>query len=179
MHVRTADRTLEFDVRVAEASDDQARGLQGVEALPEGTGMLFLFVTERSGGFWMRDTLVPLDIAFVDARGRIVAVERMVPCPGDPCPLTDPGVPYRAALETATGALAGVAPGDVVTWDALRGRYRPWEVPGGFAMGRQAWQVAVTAAVVALPLVLLLVGHRHRERLDARGRPLQRRWRPS
>ena len=46
-------------------------------------------------------------------------------------------------------------------------------------MGWRAWQVVVAAVLVALPLVLLLLGHRHRERLDARGRPLRRRWRPS
>lgn len=122
VRIQGSGRTLEFDVRVAETPEDQARGLQGVEALPEGAGMLFVFEAERTGGFWMRDTLVPLDIAFLDAGGRVLAVAGMVPCPGDPCPITDPGVPHRAALETAAGALTGVDPGDVVTWEVLAGR---------------------------------------------------------
>jgi hypothetical protein len=41
------------------------------------------------------------------------------------------------------------------------------------------WQLVVGLVLVGLPLLLLLAGHRHRERLDARGRPLRRRWRPS
>lgn len=46
-------------------------------------------------------------------------------------------------------------------------------------MGWQAWQGLVAAALLVLPFALLAAGHRHRERLDARGRPLSRRWRPS
>jgi hypothetical protein len=46
-------------------------------------------------------------------------------------------------------------------------------------MAWRTWWVLVGAVLVVLPFVLLLLGHRHRERLDARGRPLRRRWRPS
>lgn len=122
LEVRGPAVTLELHVRVAETPEDQARGLQGVEDLPEGTGMLFLFQEDHRGGFWMRDTLVPLDIAFLDGEGRVLAVAGMTPCVADPCPLTDPGVPYRAALEVGAGVLAGVAEGDLVTWERSGGR---------------------------------------------------------
>lgn len=113
---------VELDVRVAEDPEDRARGLQGVAVLPEGAGMLFLFPTDRTGGFWMRGTLVPLDIAFLDGRGRVLAVASMTPCAEDPCPLTDPGLPYRAALEAGAGVLDGVVPGDRVVWEPTAGR---------------------------------------------------------
>lgn len=110
---------VDLAVRVARTAEERQQGLQRVAELPAGVGMLFDFGGEdRWGGFWMKDTLVPLDIAFVGADGRIVAVAGMVPCTADPCPVTDPGVPYRVALEVGAGALAasGVAPGDRVTW---------------------------------------------------------------
>jgi uncharacterized membrane protein (UPF0127 family) len=130
------------EVLAAVAADDvsRARGLQGVSALPADVGMLFLF-PEPAGlggrpGFWMRDTLVPLDIVFarIDEEGRgrdaqgdgvaiVVGVASMVPCAAMPCPVTHPGVDYDVALEVAAGWLdaTGVGSGDVVTWtSALR-----------------------------------------------------------
>jgi len=108
---------LEVDVLVADRPDARARGLSGVDVLPDGVGMLFVF-TEPPGpggrpGFWMLDTLLPLDIAFV-ADGTVVGVATMQPCTTRPCPITHPGVEYDAALEVGAGVLtaAGVVPGD-------------------------------------------------------------------
>lgn len=100
-------------VRVAATPDARARGLMGVAELPDGTGMLFVYPDAAAhGGFWMRGTLVPLDIAFA-AGGEVVAVATMTPCAADPCPITRPGRPYDAALEVPAGWLAaqGVGPG--------------------------------------------------------------------
>jgi hypothetical protein len=79
--------------------------------------MLFLFPEDHRGGFWMKNTLIPLSIAFLDADGQVLAVLDMEPCRADPCPIYDPGVSYRSALEVNQGALArwGVGAGDVVT----------------------------------------------------------------
>lgn len=113
---------LVVDAFVAGTAESRARGLQGVTALPEGTGMLFLF-DGPSGvggrpGFWMLDTLVPLDIAFA-ADGVVVGVATMTPCPGPPCPITHPGVDYDVALEVGAGVLtgAGVGVGDAFVWE--------------------------------------------------------------
>ena len=108
--------TRTFAARVAANADARTIGLQGVAEVPEGAGMLFVFPEPTSGGFWMKDTLVPLDIAFADAEGRIVALATMVPCPAEPCPVTEPGREYVVALEVAAGGLDGVAEGDLVTW---------------------------------------------------------------
>ncbi len=109
----------EHDVLVKVASDAQQRqqGLMDVEDLPDGVGMLFLFDEPSTGGFWMKNTLVPLDIAYI-LDGEVVSIAQMDPCTEDPCPTYDPDGEYDAALEVNQGALAdlGVDVGSTVTW---------------------------------------------------------------
>jgi uncharacterized membrane protein (UPF0127 family) len=62
-------------------------------------GMLFVFPEDTRGGFWMKNTLVPLTIAFFDVRGKRVRKLSMTPCHSDPCPVYDPKRWYRFALE--------------------------------------------------------------------------------
>jgi uncharacterized protein len=115
--------TLEGDepttvlAKVADEGDRRQQGLMNVEDLPDGVGMLFLFDEPRSGGFWMMNTLVPLDIAYL-LDGEVVSIMQMDPCDEDPCPTYDPGLEYDAALEVNQGALAeaGVTEGTAVTW---------------------------------------------------------------
>ena len=90
-------------VRVAATPDHRVHGLMEVPDLPDGTGMLFVFPAQRSGGFWMKNTLVPLDIAFADGDGRILAVLQMVPCQTETCEVYDPEVEYTYALEVPAG----------------------------------------------------------------------------
>jgi uncharacterized protein len=102
-------------VRLEVAADPaaRARGLMGRRRVPLGTGMVFLYPTDVTEAYWMKDTLVPLSIAFVAADGRVVSVAEMAPCPADPCPSYAPAGPYRYAVELAAGAFAaaGVGPG--------------------------------------------------------------------
>ena len=74
------------------------RGLMFRRTVPR-DGMLFVFPTATSGGFWMKNTLVPLRIVFDDSRGRAVRTMRMTPCREDPCRIYDPQRQYRFALE--------------------------------------------------------------------------------
>ncbi len=69
------------DVRVEIADDDaeRQRGLMERTALAGDAGMLFVFGRERQLSFWMRNTLIPLSIAYIDADGRIVDIEDMEP----------------------------------------------------------------------------------------------------
>lgn len=111
-----ADAVLRVDVVVADTPDARSRGLMGVAAVPDGVGMLFAFpdaIGPGRPGFWMLDTLVPLDIAFA-ADGVVVGVATMEPCTAAPCPVTHPGVDYDVALEVAAGVLdaAGIGVGD-------------------------------------------------------------------
>jgi uncharacterized membrane protein (UPF0127 family) len=112
----TATTVHRLAVKVAATQGERAHGLMEVTELPDGTGMLFVYDDDRTGGFWMKDTLVPLDIAFAAADGTIVSILAMDPCTVDPCPTYTPDAPYRSALEVPQGWFArmGVTEGDVL-----------------------------------------------------------------
>jgi uncharacterized membrane protein (UPF0127 family) len=105
-------------VRLEVAADPatRARGLMERERVPQGTGMVFLYPQDVAEAYWMKNTLVPLSIAFVAADGRVVSVAEMTPCKADPCPSYAPAGPYRYAVELAAGSFgdAGVGTGDNV-----------------------------------------------------------------
>lgn len=115
------DARVEVDVKVAADDASRRRGLMEVVDLPDGIGMLFVFEAERRGGFWMWNTLIPLDIAFVAADGTVHTIATMVPCEADEataCPVTGPDRPYVAALEVPAGWFGRVAvdAGAEVSW---------------------------------------------------------------
>lgn len=102
---RLAGDAVLVEARVANTPGRREHGLMEVRSLPDGVGMLFVFVEDTQAGFWMKNTLIPLDIAFIDATGQVRAVRHMEPCTADPCPVYEPGVPYRHALEVPGGWL--------------------------------------------------------------------------
>jgi uncharacterized membrane protein (UPF0127 family) len=95
------DATL--SVEVADETDEQRRGLMGIEHLPADQGMAFVWPEPVNGTFWMKDTLIPLSIAFVDEGGRVIDVLDMQPCETDPCPTYGVGEPYVLAIEANLG----------------------------------------------------------------------------
>jgi uncharacterized membrane protein (UPF0127 family) len=101
-------------VRLEIAADPaaRARGLMGRREVPEGTGMVFLYPEDVAEAFWMKNTLVPLSIAFVAADGRVVSVAEMTPCEADPCPTYAPAGPYRYAVELTAGAFPAARVGN-------------------------------------------------------------------
>ena len=101
-------------VELADTPSERERGLMGRRSLDADAGMVFVFPEPVSGGFWMKDTLIPLSIAFYDQDGRILRILDMEPCRQDPCPVYEPGVTYRGALEVNRGAFRrwGVLEGD-------------------------------------------------------------------
>ena len=114
--IDTGAESVLVDVDVAETQEQRAFGLMERENLPEDEGMLFVFFEDTSGAFTMRNTLIPLSIAFFDFEGRIVKLMDMEPCEAEPCPAYDPEVTYRGALEVNQGAFDewGVTEGSVV-----------------------------------------------------------------
>jgi uncharacterized membrane protein (UPF0127 family) len=101
-------------VAVASTDADKVRGLMGVDSLPADAGMAFVWIDPTTSGFWMKDTVVPLSIAFVDRRDRIVTIQDMEPCPSDPCPVYEAGRPFVLAVEANRGWFEnhGVGVGD-------------------------------------------------------------------
>lgn len=70
-----------FEVELAATNASRLRGLGGRERLPASTGMLFVHDDDQPRGYWMKDCVVAMDIAFLDRQGRIVAMHRMTPEP--------------------------------------------------------------------------------------------------
>ena len=118
--VTTDGGRVDLAVEIADTPEERATGLMGREDLAPLDGMAFVWAEPTSGGFWMKDTLIPLSIAFWDERGRIVAILDMEPCEADPCPVYDPGTTYEGAVEVDRGAFdeRGVEVGDRVELDA-------------------------------------------------------------
>jgi hypothetical protein len=98
----------EMVVAVADTPDRRSQGLMGVTDLGGLDGMLFVFQVDSNGRFWMKNTLIPLDIAFFAVDGTFVDSMTMAPCSEDPCPTYRPNGSYRYALEAPAGDLAFV-----------------------------------------------------------------------
>jgi uncharacterized protein len=96
-------QTVEVPVYVADTRAKRARGLMFREHLPAGAGMVFIFPDLHTGAFYMKDTLIPLSIAFYSPDGEVRRVLDMEPCTAEPCELYDPGIAYQGALEVNQG----------------------------------------------------------------------------
>lgn len=107
--VRADGTTEEFCLLLADESDEWARGLMEVVDLGDHDGMVFLFPEDRNGVFFMRNTPMPLSIAFLDADGGLVSATDMEPCEDrDGCPTYGADGPYRLAVEVPQGQLAAL-----------------------------------------------------------------------
>jgi uncharacterized membrane protein (UPF0127 family) len=113
---RGGSTVLTLTVEIADTPAAREKGLMGVTKLNDQQGMAFVFPGMQSAPFWMKDTLIPLDIAFWDDAGAVVDMQAMTPCTADPCTIYNPAQPYRSAVEVRGGLLTkiGLRPGDVV-----------------------------------------------------------------
>jgi len=103
-----------FDIEVARTAQQRARGLMFREELAPDAGMLFINPGDQEIRMWMKNTLIPLDMLFVGADGRILKiVENTVPLSED---IITSGVAARAVIEVngGTSERLGIEPGDRV-----------------------------------------------------------------
>ena len=119
LQVRTDRGVSSFQVEIADSEMEREYGLMCRRALAADRGMLFLFAKATPQMFWMRNTLIPLDIIYIGADGRVVSISRNVQ------PLDESGAPSagpaKFVLELAAGRAAqiGLLPGDRVLHRAL------------------------------------------------------------
>jgi len=114
-------RQVTLVVEVADTPAAREQGLMHRRALPERAGMLFIFETTGRWGFWMKNTLIPLSIAFIGEDWRIVDIQDMQVAPDPargPFTIYEPSAPARYALEVNQGffARAGITVGARVTY---------------------------------------------------------------
>ena len=101
-------------VEVADTYEKITRGLMYRPHLPENAGMLFLYPEERALSYWMKNTLIPLDIIYIDSDFEIVDIHHAVPCEAEPCPHYTSKLPAQYVLEVNAGFARekGVQEGD-------------------------------------------------------------------
>lgn len=90
-------------VEIARTEEEIAFGLMYRKELEENSGMLFIFPESTKSGFWMKNTHIPLSIAFIDEKGVIVDKKDMEPCKRKKCPHYYSKYPYQLALEVNKG----------------------------------------------------------------------------
>ena len=100
--IASGGEEVEVRVEIADSPDEQARGLMNRTALAEDRGMLFVFEEEQELSFWMKNTLIPLSIAYMDSEGHIVDIQDMKPL-DDEEPHYVSAEPARYALEVNQG----------------------------------------------------------------------------
>jgi uncharacterized protein len=114
--IRSKAKLHSFIIEVAETSQQQSKGLMFRTELPDNKGMLFPFVEVRMASFWMKNTVIPLDIIFIRSDGIIENIaENTVPYSTIPVEST---APVTAVLELRGGLTAemGIVAGDMIEW---------------------------------------------------------------
>ena len=119
----TAGGTI-ISLELALTPEEIGQGLMYRPHLAENSGMLFVFRQERVPSFWMKDTMIPLDLVFLDGQGVILEIsENAQPCAVEPCPQYIPAHAAWAVLEVNAGFAArhGLAAGDTLEFSNVPG----------------------------------------------------------
>ena len=102
--IYTTNSEITVNVEVADTPQKQSQGLMFRENLKWDHGMLFIFDSESVLSFWMKDTLIPLDMIFVDETFRIInIIDNALPCKIEPCPDHSSEKPVKYVLEVNAG----------------------------------------------------------------------------
>ena len=120
IHSATGDHHVKVEV-VTKAAD-QAQGLMYRRSLEKDSGMLFIFGKEEPQSFWMKNTLIPLDMIFISRDLVIVDITTMQPCITDPCPDYTSRQPAQYVLEANADYCRSrnIIIGDKISSDAIR-----------------------------------------------------------
>jgi|SRR3989338_4804568 len=108
---------IKINAEIADDEQEQMKGLMFREKLNENDGMFFVFENEQERTFWMKNTLIPLDIIFIGNNFEIVDIKNAVPCKGEPCALYKSSKPAKYVLEVNGDLTAkrGIMIGDKIT----------------------------------------------------------------
>lgn len=124
--LKTASGVQRLSVELADDPDERAKGLMYRPSLPSASGMLFVYEAPQRALFWMKNTLIPLDMIFADAEGRVLQVHEGAR-PLDETPI-DGGAGVQFVLEI-NGGLAkglGIAPGSLLRHPAIDQKAAAW-----------------------------------------------------
>jgi uncharacterized membrane protein (UPF0127 family) len=113
--IHSANGDHRFTVEIAASPEEQERGLMFRHSLAGDRGMIFPYDPPQDVAFWMKNTLIPLDMLFIRADGRVARIATATALSLDTVP---GGEPVAAVLEIRGGRAAelGIVPGDRVEW---------------------------------------------------------------
>ncbi len=120
IHSASGDHQVKVEVVTEPA--DQARGLMHRRSLGKDNGMLFIFRQEGPQSFWMKNTLIPLDMIFISKNLVIVDIATMQPCASYPCPSYTSRQPALYVLEVNAGYCRShaIASGDKISSTVIK-----------------------------------------------------------
>lgn len=89
----------EYELEIARSTQQRLHGLMYREQLDKRQGMLFLYPRSGSHRIWMKNTLIPLTVIWIDDTGTIIGIKKLPPCTADPCPSYGVAKPSKYILE--------------------------------------------------------------------------------
>jgi uncharacterized protein len=130
LDLRLADGRESFAVEVADDPEERAQGLMFRTELPAASGMLFVYDSPRRVGFWMKNTLIPLDMVFADATGTVTRIHEGA-VPGDLNPIDGgEGVQFVLEINAGLAARLGLVPGAQLRHPAVPAETAAWPCDG-------------------------------------------------
>lgn len=119
-----------FAVEVADDGAERAQGLMFRPAMDPGAGMLFVYESPRRAQFWMKNTLIPLDMIFADATGTVTRVHANA-IPGDLSPIDGgDGVVFVLEINGGLAETLGIVPGTQLRHPAIPAATAVWPCAG-------------------------------------------------
>ena len=114
VELRSGDAVARFSIEVADTDAERALGLMNRPKLAASAGMLFVYETPRNASFWMKNTLIPLDMIFIDSAGRVTQVHPLAK-PLDQTPINGgQGVLFVLEINGGLASRLGIKAGSVM-----------------------------------------------------------------
>jgi uncharacterized protein len=126
LDLRLAEGRESFSVEVADDPQERAQGLMFRPEMPAASGMLFVYESPRRVGFWMKNTLIPLDMVFADATGTVTRIHEGA-VPGDLNPIDGgEGVQFVLEINAGLAGKLGIVPGATLRHPAIPAATAAW-----------------------------------------------------
>lgn len=123
LSIQSENSIILVEVEIADELQEQIKGLMFRQDLDWDDGMLFVYESEKKRSFWMKNTLIPLDMLFIDADFRIIDIKEDVqPCKTESCPTYPSMFPAKYVLEVNAGFVMtnNIKIGDSVMWNTKK-----------------------------------------------------------